>query len=174
MRAVATAAGFGLLACEVLSTAPSRPHHARVMELAAGRSVKESSSGRGGGDSESGRYRSERDRVAGAGGGARDYAREGGGRSGERDRERDRRGGEKQRRKGSSDSRGGGGGGRHYSDSRQDRGYRYSGHRDRSSRWEFFLSRFERAQQAVSCPPSPSSLVPLFRKFCREHQQWWA
>lgn len=103
------------------------------MELAAGRDSKDSSSGRGGSGSDSGRYsRSEREK--GSAGGARDYAREGGGgRSGERDRERDsRRGGEKQRRK--DDSRGGGGSSRGYSDRREDRGYRYSSHRDRSSR----------------------------------------
>lgn len=117
------------------------------MELAAGRSSKESSSGRGGGGSDSGRYssRSEREKGGGSagGGGGRDYAREGGGgggRSGggDRDRDRDRRGGgEKQRRKGGSgdSSRGGSGSSRGYSDRREEKGYRYSSHRDRSSRW---------------------------------------
>eukprot|EP00752_Nemacystus_decipiens_P003660 g3374.t1 len=112
------------------------------MELASGRGSKESSSGRGGGGggSDSGRYssgsRSEREK--GSAGAGRDYAREGGGgrSGGDRERDRDRRGGEKQRRKGDSSSRGGGGSSvsRGYSDRREEKGYRYSGHRDRSSR----------------------------------------
>lgn len=104
------------------------------MELAAGRGSKDSSSGRGGGGSDSGRYsRSERDK--GLVGGGRDYAREGGGgRSDDRDRDRDRRGGEKQRRKGESRGGSGSSSSRGYSDRREDKGYRYSGHRDRSSR----------------------------------------
>ncbi|CBN79531.1 conserved unknown protein [Ectocarpus siliculosus] len=110
------------------------------MELATGRVVKESSTGPGGRGSEAGRYgssRSEGDKSGG--GGARDYAREGGGggRSSDGDRDRDRRGGggdkQQYRRKGSSESRGGSGSTRHYGDSRHDKAYRYTSHRDRSS-----------------------------------------
>lgn len=122
------------------------------MELAAGRSSKESSSGRGGGGSDSGRYgRSEREKGPSAGG-VRDYAREGGGRSGDRDR--DRRGGEKQRRKGGSvDSRGGSGSSRSYGDRREEKGYRYSSHRDRSSRWEVVFNLMGERPRAQFFPP---------------------
>ncbi|CAM9383422.1 unnamed protein product [Ectocarpus sp. 12 AP-2014] len=109
------------------------------MELATGRVVKESSTGPGGRGSEAGRYGSSRSEgEKSGGGGARDYARDGGGgRSSDRDRDRDRRGGggdkHQYRRKDSSESRGGGGSTRHYSDSRHDKAYRYTSHRDRSS-----------------------------------------
>lgn len=121
------------------------------MELATGRVVKESSTGPGDRGSEAGRYGSSRSEgEKSGGGGARDYARDGGGgRSSDRDRDRDRRGGggdkQQYRRKGSAESRGGSGSTRHYGDSRNDKAYRYTSHRDRSSRWELcssFLPRF--------------------------------
>lgn len=115
------------------------------MELITGRSTKDSGRG-GGGGSDSGRYsssgRSEREKAEAGGG--RDYSRSGGRSDGGGGRR-----GEKQpqaRRKGSSDSRGGSGSSRHYSDSRQDKGYRYSGHRDRGSRWESFAARLRRVR----------------------------
>lgn len=119
------------------------------MELAPGRSIvssKEASSNRGGSDS--GRSGSGRDRALdyrSSGGdkekpsGGRDYGRESSRSDWDRERERKEWGGsskgsdkQQQRRRGTVDSRGGS---RHYSDSsRQDKGYRYLGHRDRS-RW---------------------------------------
>lgn len=116
------------------------------MELAPGRSIvsnKDASSSRGGSDSgrgsASGRdraldYRSsgaDKEKAAG-----RDYGRESSRSEWDRDRERKEWGGSKgsdkqqQRRRGTVDSRGGS---RHYADSsRQEKGYRYLGHRDRS------------------------------------------
>lgn len=116
------------------------------MELAPGRSIvsnKDASSSRGGSDSgrgsASGRDRASDYRSSGADkekAAGRDYGRESNRSEWDRDRERKEWGGSKgsdkqqQRRRGTVDSRGGS---RHYADSsRQDKGYRYIGHRDRS------------------------------------------
>lgn len=143
------------------------------MELVTGRSTKDS--GRGGGGSDSGRYssssRSEREKAEAGGGRDRDYSRSGGGRS-----DGGGRRGEKQpqsRRKGSSDSRGGSGSSRHYSDSRQDKGYRYSSHRDRGSRWESslysragaFVFHMGLAHYVQKTRPPP--VTPFFGSFAR-------
>lgn len=124
------------------------------MELASGRSIvssKDASSSRGGSDS--GRGGSGRDRALdyrSSGGdkekpsGGREYGRDSSRGDWDRERERKEWGGsskgsdKQQRRRSTVDSRGGS---RHYSDSsRQDKGYRYLGHRDRSRSVLLFFS----------------------------------